>query len=89
MKNLLEWKSDEVGYIKGYLQGHEDTTLFLLIPHGEGAKITMLGSMMPDADEQNSEPVEPSMAKVAAEQYLRTWIKQHALTLAQQILTES
>ena len=62
--------------MRGYLSGHPETTLFLLVVASPDGRVKLQGAFVPDADEQETWDIQN--AKTAAHVYMRDWLEMFA-----------
>jgi hypothetical protein len=72
-KLTLEWAVRDAQTLRGYLAGHPETTLFLIISGNPLADVRLYGAFVPDNEEQKLWGI--NNAKDAAEQYMRDWLE--------------
>ena len=79
----IEWEIRDEETIRGFLRGHPETTLFLLVAADREGRVKLQGAFIPDADEQELWDIEN--AKTAAGEYMRLWLEMLAGHIAPNI----
>ena len=77
-EKLIEivWERRDEETMRGYLAGHPETTLFLLVAASPDGRVKLRGAFVPDADEQETWDIQN--AKTAAHVYMRDWLEMFA-----------
>lgn len=70
--SLLRWERRSEYRIRGYLVGHPETTLFLIVPANPSGEVHLQGAFVPDDEEAEVWAV--SNAQAAAEKYMLDWL---------------
>lgn len=69
----LNWMPRDAQTLRGYLPDHPETTLFLILFSATPGNVKLHGAFIPDDEEQKTWDIK--VAKAAAEEYLRDWLK--------------
>ena len=62
IKLTIEWEHRDEETIRGFLRGHSETTLFLLVAADREGRVKLQGAFVPDEDEKETWGIENAKA---------------------------